>query len=76
MKQKVSHSRLQMVGLFANFLKNFIYMELENFSQSATGNITLIGSLEGLVNILGEGEGEGLISCRIDLQARATMFME
>lgn len=76
MKQKVSHSRLQMVGLFANFSKNFIYMKLENSSQSATGKVALIGSLEGLVNILGEGEGEGLISCQIDLQARATMFME
>ena len=47
-------------------------MKLENSSQSVTGKITLIGSLEGLVNIL--GEGEGLISCRIDLQARATIL--
>ena len=47
MKQKVSHSRLQMVGLFANFSKNFIYMKLENSSQSATGKVALIGSLEG-----------------------------
>ena len=51
-------------------------MKLENSSQSATGKVALIGSLEGLVNILGEGEGEDLISCQIDLQARATMFME